>query len=249
MISNALFTFFIGHLLGDFYFQSASLAVRKDHSVSSLLQHSLIYLITMIGVTLPVFGSSLILPAFWLSVGHFLIDGTKFILVRKRALKQVQEAVIYLVDQLLHGIVILGSVVYLMKDSLSIDYLQGINSFLRPFNGNIQSVLSWVLVLLLIVQPCSITIKKVLNHYRPRNEEPAQEDGLPNAGALIGIFERLFILLMLSANQFTAIGFVLTAKSIARYNKISENPQFAEYYLLGTLLSTLLIIISYFIVF
>lgn len=249
MISSVLLTFFIGHVLGDFYFQSAALAAQKDHSMPRLLQHNLIYLITMVGVTLPVFGSSLILTAFWISVGHLIIDGGKFSLVQKGLLKHVQEAVIYLIDQLLHVLVIVGFIVYLMKDLLTIDYLPGISSFLRPLNGDIKVILSWVLILLLVVQPCSITIKKVLNHYRPINEAVVEEDGLPNAGALIGVFERIFILLMLSANQFTAIGFVLTAKSIARYNKISESPQFAEYYLLGTLLSTLLIIISYFIIF
>ena len=35
------------------------------------------------------------------------------------------------------------------------------------------------------------------------------------------------------------IGLVFTAKSIARYNKISENPAFAEYYLIGSLFSIL----------
>ena len=54
---------------------------------------------------------------------------------------------------------------------------------------------------------------------------------------------------MLYAGQWTAIGFVLTAKSVARYNKISEDPQFAEYYLLGTLLSSLLIMVSYYLIF
>ncbi|GMA43371.1 hypothetical protein GCM10025853_08280 [Tetragenococcus halophilus subsp. halophilus DSM 20339] len=54
---------------------------------------------------------------------------------------------------------------------------------------------------------------------------------------------------MLYANQYAAIGFVLTAKSIARYNKIAEDPKFAEYYLLGTLLSSLLVIASFTIIF
>lgn len=37
----------------------------------------------------------------------------------------------------------------------------------------------------------------------------------------------------------SAVGLVLTAKSIARYDKIAKEQDFAEYYLLGTLLSTL----------
>lgn len=49
--------------------------------------------------------------------------------------------------------------------------------------------------------------------------------------------------------QYSAIGFVLTAKSIARYNKIVEEAEFAECYLLGTLLSTMLVIATYLLIF
>lgn len=51
------------------------------------------------------------------------------------------------------------------------------------------------------------------------------------------------MLIFLSKDQYAAIGFVLTAKSIARYDKITKDEKFAEYYLLGTLVSTLCVII------
>lgn len=75
------------------------------------------------------------------------------------------------------------------------------------------------------------------------------DSGHPNAGAMIGILERTIIMLLLAVNQFAAIGFVLTAKSIARYNKIVEDPRFSEYYLLGTLSSVLLAVLTHFIIF
>ena len=40
----------------------------------------------------------------------------------------------------------------------------------------------------------------------------------------------------------------LTAKSIARYDRIAKDKDFAEYYLLGTLLSTIAVVLSSFIV-
>lgn len=49
--------------------------------------------------------------------------------------------------------------------------------------------------------------------------------------------------------QYAAIGFALTAKSLARYKRISEDAQFAEYYLIGTLLSNLLVILFYIFIF
>ncbi len=63
------------------------------------------------------------------------------------------------------------------------------------------------------------------------------------------MLERLIIVIFLSINQYSAIGLVLTAKSIARYDRISNDQAFAEYYLLGTLLSTIMVIVTYLLVF
>ena len=58
-------------------------------------------------------------------------------------------------------------------------------------------------------------------------------------GDFIGTLERIIMVVLMSINQHSAVGLVLTAKSIARYDKISKDQEFAEHYLLGTLLSTL----------
>lgn len=57
----------------------------------------------------------------------------------------------------------------------------------------------------------------------------------------------IFVLIFLSIGQYSAIGLVLTAKSIARFDRISKE-DFAEYYLPGTLISTVIVIISSFII-
>lgn len=64
-------------------------------------------------------------------------------------------------------------------------------------------------------------------------------------GAIIGFLERVIILLFINIGQFSAIGLILTAKSIARYEMISKNQQFSEYYLIGTLTSFLSAILAY----
>ncbi len=46
-----------------------------------------------------------------------------------------------------------------------------------------------------------------------------------------------------------AIGLVLTAKSIARYDKISRSSTFAEYYLIGTLASLIMVLLIHALVF
>jgi hypothetical protein len=60
-----------------------------------------------------------------------------------------------------------------------------------------------------------------------------------NAGRIIGILERIFIYYFVLNAQFAAMGLVLAAKSFTRFKEL-EKREFAEYVLVGTLLSTLL---------
>lgn len=62
-------------------------------------------------------------------------------------------------------------------------------------------------------------------------------------GSWIGILEREIILVLGLLGQYGAIGFVLTAKSLARHNQLN-NQAFAEKYLVGTLLSAFVALLS-----
>ena len=75
--------------------------------------------------------------------------------------------------------------------------------------------------------------------YRPegKEEEPKQKT---NAGSVIGTLERIIIVIFFGIKEYGAIGLVLTAKSIARYDKITKEKDFADYYLLGTLISSVI---------
>jgi hypothetical protein len=65
-----------------------------------------------------------------------------------------------------------------------------------------------------------------------------QELGLASAGKWIGICERILILTFVLMSQYTAIGFLMTAKSILRFSEKENNTQLkTEYVLVGTLLS------------
>ena len=53
------------------------------------------------------------------------------------------------------------------------------------------------------------------------------------------MLERVSIFTLVLGGQFTALAFVLTAKTMARF-KALEDRDFAEYFLVGTLLSVVL---------
>jgi hypothetical protein len=65
---------------------------------------------------------------------------------------------------------------------------------------------------------------------RPAFASPAR------IGATIGILERLLIVTFVLTNATAAIGFVVGAKTLARFKQLDDR-DFAEYYLLGTLAS------------
>jgi hypothetical protein len=55
-------------------------------------------------------------------------------------------------------------------------------------------------------------------------------------GATIGVLERLLIVVFMLAGADAAVGFVVGAKTLARF-RLLDDRDFAEYYLLGTLAS------------
>lgn len=247
MTRVVLYLLLIGHVLGDFYLQSTKLAIRKNESFRVLLKHCLYYFLSMMFVVIPIFSIKMLKWVIITSVAHFIIDLSKYLLKRIISLNDKIETLLYSIDQIAHIVVIICIAIVISILSEPVNYISCIQYLLSIFQINGIDIISWILILLIIIQPFSITIKKILYRYKPSiNEETG---GYPNAGALIGMLERCIILLMLSVGQYAAIGFVLTAKSVARYNKIAEDPRFSEYYLLGTLLSTLLVIVTYLLIF
>ena len=62
------------------------------------------------------------------------------------------------------------------------------------------------------------------------------QDGLPDAGRLIGKLERTLIFLLIALDQPAGIGFLIAAKSILRYDTTAQQKA-GEYVIIGTLAS------------
>lgn len=242
---------FTGHILGDYYLQSEKDADNKNEKFVRLVCHTIIYSLPFAVIFL-IFGRPLKLGFILLSVCllHFLIDFAKFIfyksglfriLVKKCKIKEWQ---IYLADQALHIILIL-TVLYTFKFPTVIHRIHAITHFEKVSGINTAIVLKWVLLILCIYKPSNITFIKLFSNYKPEIAENLAELKAAavkigrKAGAIIGFLERILIVYFMSIEQYSAIGLILTAKSIARYDKITKDQDFAEYYLIGTLASVL----------
>ena len=84
-------------------------------------------------------------------------------------------------------------------------------------------------------------MKKLFAYLFKNYKEDKEENG--NIGNIIGQMERIIIAILLISNQFGVIGFVLTAKSIARFKQLEEK-DFAEKYLVGTLISVVISLVA-----
>jgi hypothetical protein len=69
--------------------------------------------------------------------------------------------------------------------------------------------------------------------------DPEASASLPKGGRLIGRLERLMILMLLLAHQPDAIGLLIAAKSILRFNELARDAdrRASEYVIIGTLAS------------
>lgn len=65
----------------------------------------------------------------------------------------------------------------------------------------------------------------------------------PGRGEAIGILERWLLLILVLRGDYTALAFLVAAKSLVRHDRFSKDPDFAEYFLVGTLGSILLAVV------
>ena len=107
---------------------------------------------------------------------------------------------------------------------------------------NFKTIILYILIFSVILDPASVFIRKLFISISLKTYPKIYSEEL-KAGNIIGKLERIIIAILLLNNQFGVIGFVLTAKSIARFKQM-ENRDFAEKYLIGTLTSFLIVLLS-----
>lgn len=235
-----LIVYSICHLIGDYYLQSSRIASEKANDIKAMLTHSSLYLVPFGVLFATVTDSSVmdrIFLLFFIGLVHFIIDTTKVTLHRSLTVAN-KDAILYVLDQSLH---ILVYVIIVQS---------GARFELPFFLQSMDEAMRWGLYLLLLGKPVNVTFTILFSKYKPKQAESktgddADSQAIEGAGRVIGNLERFLMAIMIGLNQFTAIGFVLTAKSIARYDKISKSPSFAEYFLIGTLFSTIATILLY----
>lgn len=169
--------------------------------------------------------------ALFISVTHYLIDLWK--------LNQVRDNLKYfLLDQIFHMIMIIIAWLYLIEGfEMIIPLLETIL--------NSAEFLAIVGAYLIVIFPAGFLIGKATKRWHSEIETDYLNNSLESAGRYIGIFERILVLTFILTNNFSAIGFLIAAKSILRFSDKSESGarKQTEYVLIGTLMSFAITII------
>ncbi|MBQ4570267.1 MAG: DUF3307 domain-containing protein [Bacilli bacterium] len=234
----------IAHLIGDFFLQPVKLVEKKKNSIKGLIIHSLIYTI-MITLVLLLFGNiwEIIFWSFLVFGSHFLIDYFR-IKITKKFNNNAFSFWSFIVDQIIH-VLLLVTISLVIKSNLNSigDAVYNI-SFLKEIGHNI--IINYILAFLIVLSPASVFIKHFFNYIFNKKDicENVESD---NVGALIGMLERVVILLLGVLGLYGSIALVLTAKSLARFKQL-EDKDFAEKYLVGTLFSLIIAILALLII-
>lgn len=215
----------IAHLLSDFVFQSQKLSDRKEKRIFT--RHH-IYHVLIVGILSYIlsFDTGFWKAAIVLTFLHLLTDMLKSWLISRDMSKNY-----FFLDQIIHLVIII-SIVY------AYSYLSEINFY---FEINLKLLLI-LTAYVFCTKPSNIIIKHLFISFSvdvpDSSLENVKETGLPNAGRLIGIVERFLALSLIIMGEFAAIGLIIAAKSILRFNATQKS----EYVLVGTLLSFSMVI-------
>ncbi|MCE6991691.1 DUF3307 domain-containing protein [Dyadobacter sp. CY323] len=224
----------LAHVLADFYWQPTTWVTdKKEKSFrSKYLYFHVLLVIVLSYILLGHWNNPL--PALAIGVAHGIID------ILKISFDKQGKLTWFIADQVAHLITIIVAAL-ILTDHVPIG-LETFKTWL--YTTKTLAILSGAL---LSLSPVSFFVGILTKPWREElvRLAPDANDNLANAGRWIGMSERLLIFVFVLVSQFSAIGFLIAAKSLLRYNdklpagEISPSyiSKKSEYVLVGTLMS------------
>jgi hypothetical protein len=243
-LATCFLALYLAHLLSDFVLQSDRLVTRKQAgSVLAYTQHGLVHLVAATMLLAGALSGLAKRPDFYgliagLTLVHLGIDWGKAQVVRWKP--AWDGAKVFLADQVLHGITVGITAWLLIRPPLP-----NLSASFAEFQPYVEKTLLVLVVYVgiifgggyLIRSLTKLLVKEDLGITGQTTNE------MQNAGLYIGWLERFLVLTALVLHSPATVGLILTAKSIARYPEF-KSVRFAEYFLIGTLLSVSLGIVG-----
>ena len=235
---------YLAHLLTDFVLQSDRMvAGKKRGSLLAYAEHGAIHFVSAVlflGFAIP--GLVLKIGFYGFILGltavHLGIDWLKLRLVRSEMLED--GAATFLTDQAIHTLTVFGTAWLITRPPLWTMLAK-----IQWAQSAIEKPLVVAVVYVGVIFGGGYVIRFLTKPFTKQDMSILGEttNEMQNAGLYIGWLERFVVLTALVLQSPATVGLILTAKSIARYPEM-KSVRFAEYFLIGTLLSMSLGIIG-----
>ena len=221
------------------YIVNAILLLRLIFNFSDAkpkLWHYILHLVILVSATL-IYQFSIALVFVW--IFYSLLLFSELLLIKKPDKLWFQ---IYRIVQLILILLILFT---LIPNPLQLNFyrIEVLNSSQNSFLGKIFYHLTWekinlfVFGVLMTMNEANIVIRLIFLFINKKVEKSEL-----NTGRIIGLLERIIIFIFVYNNQFESVGLVIAAKTLIRWKELDEK-EYAEYVIIGTLLSVLLAVI------
>lgn len=235
---------YLAHLVTDFVLQSDRLVAQKRRgSFLAYAEHGGIHFfaaILFVGLAMAGVWNS---PRFYgfmagLTLVHLAIDWGKVRLVRSKVI--ADGAASFFSDQIIHFLTICITTSLIIRPSVP-----NVIAKMRWFQSEVEKPLLLLVVYVGIIFGGGYVVRFLTKPLLKNDLHALVEttNAMQNAGMYIGWLERFVVLTALVLQSPATVGLILTAKSIARYPEM-KSVRFAEYFLIGTLLSMSLGIIG-----
>jgi hypothetical protein len=239
ILFRAFLAVYLGYLLTDFVFQTTRLVEQKRRGkASGYLLHGLIHYFSAVIITGFVLRGSILLPRthlviLGLTFVHLLIDLAKIEFAGRHPASDGSLA--YVGDQLLHFLTVVLAA-WLLTPAVPFSELSNLLQQSRALPNKVLAVpVIYVGVVFGGGYLIRFLVRSLATGVKSHSHERTSEQ-LQNAGLYIGWLERFLVITALLLQSPATVGLILTAKSIARYPEF-KSERFAEYFLIGTLLS------------
>jgi Protein of unknown function (DUF3307) len=239
MLFRTLLAIYLAHLLADFVLQTDRLVERKRRrQFSGYLLHGLVHYISAVlifGFFIPgsIFASRTHVVIAALVIVHLLIDLAKIEFTQQGVL--LDGLLVFLADQCLHFATIVAAA-WLLAPAVPAG---SVGALLQKARSLPDAFLAIPVIYAAVVFGGGYLIRFLTHSLAESTGGHSPErttEQLQNAGLYIGWLERFLVLTALLLQSPLTVGLLVTAKSIARYPEF-KSERFAEYFLIGTLLS------------
>ncbi|MGE5494919.1 MAG: DUF3307 domain-containing protein [Burkholderiales bacterium] len=227
------------HIVSDFLLQTDRMARKKEDikekgAWCALLAHTaLTFVLAAAALYLRSGGWLPLAGAAFIAASHLGVDVLKGSIDIKK-----HRTAAFVLDQLLHLAAIAAAALIVSQYADAPGYYDALKSplALPGWSAEADKAVWTAATAIACVWGGAHVIRLLLSDLNIDLADASQDPKAAHAGKWIGMLERMTLIILIPLGQWAAVGLLLTAKSIARHRNLDKQ-NYAEYYLVGTLLS------------